>query len=90
MPRTAQDQEGWSRERGRCILHFIGILYTIFNMPSPREGQRSFLVSDAAVIRLLGSPQRQAMVDTIVARGPTTVAELSGCYGRRPTASTIT
>jgi predicted transcriptional regulator len=41
-----------------------------------------FVVKDARQIRLLGSPLRQALVDTIVSSGPCSVGTLSQMLGR--------
>jgi predicted transcriptional regulator len=41
-----------------------------------------FIVSDARQTRLLGSPFRQALIDTIVSSGPCTVGTLSQRLGR--------
>lgn len=43
---------------------------------------QSFLIKDARQIRLLGSPLRQALIDTIVSSGPCSVENLSRALGR--------
>jgi len=44
--------------------------------------KRRYVIRDIAAVRLLASPLRQAILDFIVASGPTTVAELSARFAR--------
>lgn len=47
-----------------------------------RSRDQAFVVRGARQIRLLGSPLRQALVDTIVSSGPSSVGTLSRLLGR--------
>jgi DNA-binding transcriptional ArsR family regulator len=47
-----------------------------------RSPVRWYVVREARQIRLLGSPLRQALIDTIVSSGPCTVGTLSQVLGR--------
>jgi len=47
-----------------------------------RKRKQPFFVKDVRQIRLLGSPLRQALIDTIVSSGPCNVGTLSRMLGR--------
>jgi len=55
-------------------------------MRMPRKHKQppgpAFVIKDARQIRLLGSPLRQALIDTIVSSGPCSVGTLSQVLGR--------